>query len=48
MKPVGGGGGLYKFGRLARERERQENQTGLTQSVQGFWYSLRGRDGKLH
>ena len=35
-----GGGGLYKFGRLASERERQENQTGLTQSVQRFWYSL--------
>ena len=29
----GGGGGLYKLDRLARERERQENQTGLTRGM---------------
>ena len=36
LKPVWGRGGLYKLDRLARERERQENQTGLTRGMFGF------------
>ena len=35
LKPVWGrmGGGLYKLDRLARGRERQENQTGLARGM---------------
>ena len=50
MKPVWGReGGLYKLDRLARERERQENQTGLTRGmlVVGFLSGIYARGGRV-